>query len=165
MIMIILLRHIHDRYEKPADNVVSSNGNTKIIILILRAILLFNGSLTSRLCDRCRGNGIKVRSSGRGHPICSRQTLADGIGKENVPLYVAVIAADNELHMVSHRSETFMMQTSRYNIHRMCCNKCTLYRRRLEIRNICAEVTKTLNETLIELSRSNPMASDCEVIS
>lgn len=104
MIMMILPRHIHDRYEKLADNnVVSSNRNTKIIILILRVILLFNGSLTSRLYDPCRGNGIK-ELSGRGYPICSRQTLTDEIGKENVPLYVAVIAGDNELHMVSHRS-------------------------------------------------------------
>lgn len=61
-----------------------------------------------------------------GHPIYPRQIAPTELERKTFHCTLAAIAADNELHMVSHRSETFVMQTFRYNTE--CCNKCTLYR-------------------------------------
>jgi len=97
---------------------------------------------------------MKLKSGTPGRPYIPSANSADEIGKENVPLCTPyAIAADNELHMVSHRSETVVMQTFWYNIECVVTSALSTPFK-YEI------FTQNVQGSLIELSRSDSVSND-----
>lgn len=101
--------------------------------------MLFNGSLASHLCDEMFREEMRLKSIvPGGHPVYSRQIAPTKLERKTFHCIQYTIA-DNKLHMVSHRFETVVMQTLRYNVEYVVTN--VRFIDAISIRDIYAKCT------------------------